>query len=390
MSNPTANPLGAGGDVTKAAVKIGEILRNEKPQGQAQEKEPTVQANPTDKAKPADGEAKAKSSPEKDPQSGRFVRRAEPEAAEDEGEAKLLDVPEEDEAEEKPVKAEAEDDHEELAEDVEDLAKQLGLEPDDLLDHLKAKVKVNGEERRVNLKELLSGYSMESDYRTKTAKLAEERRQIDAERQQYLSQREHVSKELTPLIHTLQEMVVDDDTRLRQLLEAGDILEYERAKIAAADRRAKLDAANREKERIDGERAREARVQLERDVADNEHMLMKAHPEWAKDVEKGRRELGEIRQYLKENGVPGETVDQLYDANGLLLAEKAMKWDKMQKAKPEALKPLKTVPKFQKPGAAKPAEDPKKQVARASLQRLRKTGRTDDAAKAIKALGLVG
>lgn len=389
MSNPTANPLGAGGDVTKAAVKIGEILRNEKPQGQSQESEATVQANPTDKAKPAQSEAKAPNSPDKDPSTGRFVRRAEPETAEDEG-ANLLDVPEGDEPEEKPAKAEAEDEHEELAEDIEDLAKQLGLEPDDLLDHLKAKVKVNGEEKRVNLKELLSGYSMESDYRTKTAKLAEERRQIDAERQQYLSQREHVSKELTPLIHSLQELVVDDDTRLRQLLEAGDILEYERAKIAAADRRAKLDAANREKERIDGERAREARVQLERDVADNERMLVQAHPEWAKDVEKGRRELSEIRQYLKENGVPGETVDQLYDANGLLLAEKAMKWDKMQKSKPETLKQLKTVPKFQKPGAAKPAEDPKKQVARASLQRLRKTGRTDDAAKAIKALGLVG
>lgn len=63
MSNPTANPLGAGGDVTKAAVKIGEILKKQEPQGQPAEKDATVKANPTDKAKPAETEAKAKAAP---------------------------------------------------------------------------------------------------------------------------------------------------------------------------------------------------------------------------------------------------------------------------------------------------------------------------------------
>ncbi len=383
MSNPTANPLGAGGDVTKAAQKIGEILKRPEPQGQPAENTAPVQANPTDKTKPVE----AKASPDKDPNTGKFVKRAEPETAEDD-KPSLLDVPEQEQ--EEPKAAEAESDHEELAEDVEDLAKQLGIDPDELMDHLKAKVKVNGEEKRVNLKELLSGYSMESDYRSKTAKLAEEKRQVDAERQQYLSQREHFERELNPLVQQLGQMVVDDDTKLRQLLESGDILEYERAKYAAEQRRAQFSLAQREQERVQSEKAREARVQLEQEVAENERLLVQAHPDWAKDTEKGRRELSDIRQYLKENGVPGETVDQLYDARGLLLAEKAMKWDKLQKAKPEALKPLKTVPKFQKPGASKPVEDPKKQVARASLQRLRKSGRTDDAAKAIKALGLVG
>lgn len=46
------------------------------------------------------------------------------------------------------------------------------------------KVKINGEEREVPLSELLKGYSLESDYRVKTSRLAEEARAAQAQYQQ--------------------------------------------------------------------------------------------------------------------------------------------------------------------------------------------------------------
>ena len=45
-------------------------------------------------------------------------------------------------------------------------------------------IKVDGQEQEVSLDELKKGYQLESDYRNKTATLGEERRQLEAERQQ--------------------------------------------------------------------------------------------------------------------------------------------------------------------------------------------------------------
>lgn len=380
MSNPTANPLGAGGDVTKAALKIGELLRKPEPQGQPEQQQAPVQANPADTTKPVTENAERP----RDPVTKRFVK-AEPQADEAKPEGEQPEVEAQAETSDQTA-----DDTEELAEDVDDLAKQLGLEPDNLLEHLKAKVKVGGEERRVNLKELLSGYSMESDYRQKTAKIADERRQFEAERAQVTQQREQLSKELTPLVQQLEQLVGEDDQQLRQLLESGDILEYERAKFRAEQRRNQLQIAKHQQQRLAEEQQRESRIKLEQDVISNEQMLVAAHPEWAKDVDKGKRELAEIRQYLKAQGVPGDHVDSLYDARSILIAEKAMKYEKLLKETKDKVVKAQAAPlKFQKPGPAKAAEDPKKQAIRVSLQRLRKTGDHRDAAKAIKALGLV-
>lgn len=381
MANPTANPLGAGGDVTKAAAKIGALLKPPEPQGQPAQDSATVQANPTDPVRQQESTERPR-----DPVTKRFTK-AEPQAENEQPEADG----EQPEAEAQAETTESQtDDTEELAEDVEDLAKQLGLEPDNLLEHLKAKVKIGGEERRVNLKELLSGYSMESDYRQKTAKIAEERRAFEAERQQIIQQREHYSKELQPLVQQLEQLVGQDDQQLQQLLEAGDILEYERAKFRAEQRRGQLISAKQEQQRIEMERAQESRVKLEQDVMQNEQLLVAAHPEWAKDVEKGKRELSEIRAYLKAEGVPVEAAESVYDAKSLLIAEKAMKYDKLRKETQAKVATAKQAPlKFQKPGASKPVEDPKKQAVRVSLQRLRKTGDYRDAAKAMKAIGVV-
>lgn len=371
MTNPTANPLGAGGDVTKAAVKIRAILDRPEPSGQPAENSAPEKANTESKSRDERGNF-AKSEPETETE-----------------EVTQADSSQKQEAAAPEKKSAPSDDHEELADDVEGLAKQLGMEPGDLLEHLKAKVKVNGEERKVNLKELIAGHQMEADYRQKTAAIADERRKVTAELTAYQQQREHLSSKLDPLVQNLESVVVNDDARLQQLLNDGDILEYERHKYAADQRKAQLQTAKQEQQRIEGEKQREVRVQLEQHVAENERKLIEAKPEWGKDIEKGRKELQAIRDYLKGEGVPGDVADKLYEAVPLLMADKAMKWDFLQKNKPGKLQEVKTVPKFQKPGVVKAApEDPKKKVLSASLNRLRKSGDWKDAAKAIKAMGI--
>jgi hypothetical protein len=389
MTNPTANPLGAGGDVTIAAQKIGAILRAE-PQGQPapdNSAPPVQEANP--QANQADPRAPVKVTMLKDPTTGRFVK-AEPETAEE-----VTPEPEvaDDTATEGTETAETTEpasDTEELADSIEGLAKQLGMEPDELSDHLKATIKINGEERRANLKELIAGYQKGEDYSRKTAALAEEKRAFESERSAITEQRERIASQIQPFLQQLESMVVNDEHHLKQLLEEGDLLGYERAKVAAEQRRAAHDTAQREMQRIESERASEARQKLERDVAENEHKLGELRPEWAKDPEKGKKEIASIRQYLKDKGVPSEAADILYDATSIIIAENSMKYEQLLKEKASKLNEAKLAPKkFQRAGPAKPAVDPAKQVHRANLNRLRKTGSVKDAAAAFRSGGFL-
>jgi hypothetical protein len=395
MTNPQANPLGAGGDITKAAVQIREVLNK---QEQAPASQPVQNGAPVQEANPQRSQPNPAAPVEvtmlKDPATGRFVKRAEPETAEDnspqpEGADAEDGAPADDAGKTAETPSEPSD-HEELADTTDGLAAQLGMTEDELLDHLKLKVKVNGEEKPANLRELRNGYQMESDYRLKTAALADEKRAFESERSAITQQREHVASQLQPLVQTLEGMVAEDNQRLEKLLADGDLLEYERAKFAAEQRRVTHDAAKRELQRIESDRQSEARIKLEREVAENELRLGQLRPEWAKDPEAGRKAIASVRAYLKGEGVPGEAVDSLYDAISITVAEKAMKWDQLQKEKPGKLNQVKLAPKtFQRAGPAKPAEDPKRTVHRSNLNRLRKTNNVKDAAKAIASGGFL-
>ncbi len=376
MSNPEANPLGAGGDVTKAAVRIKELglAHPKEPQGQPESQPEPTRANPSEQAKPAPSASRPK-----DPETGKFVK-AEPEGTE------RTEV----EAQPDTAKvAETDDDSEELPEFIEALAERIGVDPSQFLEHVKAKVKVNGEERTVNLKELTAGYQMQSDYQRKTAEIAEERRKVSAELTQYQQQREHISSQLAPLLQQLETLVVDDTQKIKAAFDSGDYQEAARLQFIAEQRKQQLSFAKQEQQRIDGEKQRESRLQLEQHVQEQERILLERKPVW-KDTEKGRKELQAIRDYLKAEGVPAQQADTLYEATPLLMAEKAMLWDQLQKqTKPKAMQEVKSKPKFLVPGPSKAASDPKKDVLRASLNRLRKTGDVKDAAKAFKAMGIV-
>ena len=379
VQNSGANPLGNAGDLTKAASRIKELglARPElakASQPTADKPEPT-KANPGDPAKPVPSKAK-------DPDTGRFVK-AEP--SEGEPKAEGADAPEPDATATDPS-----DDSEELPEFIEALAEKIGVDPEKFLEHVKHKVKIDGEELTVNLKEALQGYQRLSDYKRKTADTAEQRKVAEAERAQYQQQREALSSRLEPLIGQLEAQQTNDAALIQKAFEQGDYQEAARLQFLAQQRKAQLDQVKEAKARADFERQRETEIQRNNYVAEQEKALFEAKPVWAKDVEKAKKELSAIREYLKAEGVPAQQADTLHEAKAILIAEKAMLWDDLQKkSKPEALQQLKSKPKFLVPGAAKAPVDPQKEKLRASLNRLRKTGSVKDAAQAFKAMRIV-
>jgi hypothetical protein len=263
------------------------------------------------------------------------------------------------------------------------------VDVDTFREHIKAPVKINGEERAVNLRELIAGYQKGEDYSRKTAEVAEQRKAIDAERAAYQQQRERIASELEPLVPRLAAQIENDQAAIQKAYEQGDYQEAVRLQYLSQTRQAELTKAQAAQQQIAQEKQREQYQEHVRFVEEQEKILLEAKPAWAKDPEKGKRELTNIRDYLKSLGVPPQNVDRMHEAVPLLLAEKAMLWDKLQKdTKPKALQEVKAKPKFQAPGAAKPTQDPQQQAVRANFNRLRKTGDVRDAAKVFKAMGL--
>ena len=112
-----------------------------------------------------DGEMPSQAQPEDDE-----IEEVEASDEESDAEESAQDS-DEDEAEAEP--------EETTLETLDDIAKALGVDAESLLANLKMRIKVNGEERLVSLKEAQTGHQLEADYRRKTTELAEQRRAVE-------------------------------------------------------------------------------------------------------------------------------------------------------------------------------------------------------------------
>lgn len=265
---------------------------------------------------------------------------------------------------------------EELPDNVDDLAKALGMEPDDLASHLKIRIKVNGEERLVTLKEAAQGQQLEADYRRKTAELAEQRKAGD----------ERIQAEIQQRVQTLDILARDFASNVLGSPPDPNMAMEDPARYVAEKARyeanlQKLQASRQEIQRLTQE-------QQNRALQANEAKLRERMPEWAKDEDKGRKEIGEIRNYLMKQGIAPQLAQSVFEADHLLIARKAMLYDRLQESKPDIANKLKELPKVLKPGGIRPGNVRNEQAVTA-LNRLKRSGSVKDAA-ALIALRLKG
>lgn len=290
-------------------------------------------------------------------------------------EAEMLD---EEEGEETP-EAEASDldDEDETYED-DDTSQDFDI--------MAAAVEVNGEEKTVE--ELKSGYLRQQDYTRKTQALSEEKKAfaeqlaaVDQERAQYaealpmLAQQIQQSVEQEPDWDTL----YDTDPALAAKAERQWRKQLE-------DKQKQLQAVQTEQQRMQQlhqQRMDQARAQF---VEQQREVLPDLIPEW-RDTKVAAQEAGEIREFLLQTGFPEQDIDGMNSALLVKMARLAMlqarganRADKA-KAKPKPAKGSKTMRAGSRGTQPKP-----KNAVREAQQRLKSTGRVNDAAAAIKAL----
>ena len=224
------------------------------------------------------------------------------------------------------VEASDDDSEVEYTEDSEDdVEEAVDAEPEPK----KFKVKAAGEEIEVELDELISGYQRSKDYTQKSQALADQRKEVEA-------------------------------------------------------RQSQLAGVQQEREVYAQKQQAERNEQLQTHLQRESQLMSQAIPELA--GEKGNSVKKEIMSYAKSLGFSDQELGAIYDHRAVLALYKAMKYENLQKSKPDALKKVQSAPKTMKAGSSNPPT--KSSQDKQVMQKLRQTGKVRDAANAFEHIPL--
>ena len=242
------------------------------------------------------------------------------------------------------------------------------------------KVKAAGEEIEVDEEELIKGYQQGVDYTKKSQALAEQRKAVEAERQhlEYVKQeRQAYAQKLQALDSFLmqQNRGVDLD-----VLKETDPIGYAVAVAEQNQREKQLAVVRAEQQRLAQQQQAEQQASLQNHLRQESEKLVSLIPELA--TPQGDAVRKQIRDYAKSVGWTDQELSSVYDSRAVVSLYKAMKYEQLQKSKPEVTKKLQAAPKMMRSGTSAPPT--KSTQDKQVMQRLRETGKVTDAAKAFE------
>ena len=259
----------------------------------------------------------------------------------------------------------------EAASEVEEPQEQVEEKP-------KYRVKVDNEELEVELDELIKGYSRTSDYTKKTQSLAEQRKQVEAERTK-IEEAAKLRDTYAQRLQVIEQMLTQPEENLTELKDT-DPIGYAVKMAEKMERDKQLAAVRQEREAVTARQQAEQQERLKAHLASEAERLKTAIPEIADDV-KGEVIRKEIKDFARSIGFSDQELSQVYDSRAVLTLYKAMQYDKLMKSKPSATKKVAEAPKTMRPGAGTPKGSPEADAIKRMQKQLKQTGRPRDAAK---------
>ena len=244
----------------------------------------------------------------------------------------------------------------------------------------KFKVKVDNEEIEVTLEELQQGYSRTKDYTKKTQALAETRKAVEAEKAR-IEEAKQLRDTYAQRLEVIEQMLNQnpDNENLAELKES-DPIGYAIKVAERAEREKQLQAVQAEKQRIAQQQQAEQQEYLKNHLASEAQKLKEWIPEFRDEV-KADIARKEIKAYAKSIGFSDQELANVYDARAVQTLYKAMQYEKLMKGKTVATKKVTEAPKTLKAGAAVPQGTSEQEAIKKQFQKLRQTGKKQDAAK---------
>jgi hypothetical protein len=290
-----------------------------------------------------------------------------------------------------PVKTQAESEPKQAQPEsqkaIEDAKSTDDDEPDEpvVAEPRKLKVKIDGIEQELPEDEVVNGYSRTADYTRKTQQLAEQRKQFEqnevaavrAERQQY-------AEHLAQLKQTLESIAPKkpDFERLKLTLPAD---QYAARLEEWHAQREKIEAVEKTQADLKARQDADAERGFQQYLRDEQERLAEKLPEM-KDPEKGKVLKKDLSDFALSRGFTEDDLSHVTDHRLVLLLHDAMQGAKQKAKAPEIKNKIEKVMEPTKPGSSKQSTKPGDNQYKEASQRLRQSGKLDDAADALTAL----
>ena len=277
------------------------------------------------------------------------------------------------EALEEEVEEESEDEPE--ATDEEDESEEVEVE-----ERKTYRVKASGEEKDVTLDELVSGYQKSTDYTQKSQTLAEERTKVEAHAQEIqnaMRTREEYAQKLSQVEQYLTSQAKPSEN-LEELKE-NDPIQYAITVAEQTEANKKINTIRQEQQKVAQEQ-QHYRLQQQNQVVANEALMLSEKVKEFSDPKKAEQIKNDIRTFGKSVGFSDQELSQVYDHRHVMILQKAMAYDKLQKANPGVNKKLKSAPKM----ASKTKRVTNTDSYTKQKKQLKGTGSLDDATSVFK------
>lgn len=306
-----------------------------------------------------------------------------------EDESETIEAPETEEVEDS-----SEEESEETSEESASLSELVEYlaENKDIYDDVKIPTKVNGKEGVATLSELVRAYQIGQSNDQKADSLASERQAFEAQKQDALSQTNQQLEQAKGLSQMLEQKFLEEFNQINwQELRETDPAEFSAKRQDFTERHGQLQQA---RQHITTTQQSQMRDAYREHLAKESKRLPELVPEWA-DETTAKQEKVELRNYLLSMNIPAEQIDGKVDANGnivapglsdahaIAIARKAMLYDRSQQNVSVTKKKVKKLPKVLKSGKTTTKSEIDHAAQKKKRDRLRQTGRPEDAASLI-------
>ena len=235
----------------------------------------------------------------------------------------------------------------------------------------------NGEKQKLSAKQIREGYLAKQDYHRNIQKVKAEQAEIQQKVQQAELQ---AIQQYTQRLELHQQAV----QRLAGVKPMAEIEALAKQDPAAAQQEfLRLINVNQTLQALEAEKQAALGKQQQAIQAARAQAIEKAKQTLESDVPNWNVELyGKVLAGVaKDYGFQNSEVEPVVDARLIKVFHDAYQYRQLQKAKPEISKKVVAVPKVVKPGSAEKT-NPAKEDAERSYERLKKTGRMEDAVAA--------
>ena len=247
-------------------------------------------------------------------------------------------------------------------------------------------VTVNGNNQKVNLTELMQGYSRNQDYTKKTMDLSSQRKEVESlqdnlkkEFEAVKSSRNQYAEQLKVLSQNLKQ---EDNIDWENLYNT-DPAEYVKLKADSDRKKETLQLAQQEQMRINQEQRSEQEKVYNDYIANERKILAKKLPVYA-DKEKGAEFTKRLSGFAKENGYSDQEIAMMVDHRAVLLLADAYRYNQLKKTKLSGNK-VNKAPRVVTSNASNIREDSdKKQNVDKRMTRLKQSGHIKDAQSVLK------